>query len=359
MRKRQKVFSLAGIVFLALALGMAMTLVVGPSEAEAAKFNLVIGSWEPPQGSMSQPILDWLKELGEKSGGRVTGKVSFAAMGPPPKYYDLAVKGIAHATLIGVPYTPGRFPMSDVVNLPITGDFSNEVFSKAYWELYKKGYFDKEFKDVKVLWLAGQSPYHLHMIKGQEVKSLADIKGKKIRASGAMHTQIIKALGGISVGLPAPEVPIAMQKGILDGMFAGFSFVKAFRTERMSASVTQVGASSIMFAFVMNKKMYNKMPDDIKAIIDELGPKYSALTGVNLDKDTRDGIKLLNDSGNVIRELSSQDMDEVGKILAPIWENWIAEKEAKGLPGKKIVADYYNILKSMGSKKPFHGYTPQ
>jgi TRAP-type C4-dicarboxylate transport system substrate-binding protein len=357
MRKRQKLFLLAGVMCLVLAVGLVWTL-VGTSKAEAAPIKLVIATWEPPKASMAQPLRDWLKELEERSGGRVTGKISYAAMGPPPKYYDLAVKGIAHATVIGVPYTPGRFPMSDVVNLPITGDFSSEVFSKAYWALQEKGYLDKDFKDVKVLWLTGQCPYSLHMIKGKDVRTLADIKGKKLRASGAIHTRIIKALGGIPVGMPAPEIPIAMQKGTIDGMFMGWSFIKAFRTEKMTASVTLLGASSFMAGMVMNKKKYESMPDDIKKMIDDMGPKYSAQTGRSFDRDAEDGKSLLKGAGGVVRELPAQDMEEIGKRLAPLWTEWIDEMEAKGRPGKAIVADYYKILKSMGSKKPFHGYTP-
>jgi TRAP-type C4-dicarboxylate transport system substrate-binding protein len=358
MRKKHRLISLAGmVVCMVLAIGLVWTL-TGTAKAGAAEFNLVIATWEPPNASMAQPLRDWLKELEERSGGRVTGKISYAAMGPPPNYYDLAVKGITHVSLIGVPYTPGRFPMSDVVQLPITGEISSLVFSKAYWELNKRGFLDEEFKDVKVLWHAGQCPYDLHMIKGKDVKSFSDIKGKKIRASGAMHTQIIEALGGIPVGMAAPETPIAMEKGTIDGMFVGWSFIKAFRTEKLTATVSKIGASSIMFALVMNKKMYEQMPDDIKAILNDMGPKYSAHTGESFMKDEEDGLKLFKEAGGVTIDLPPADMEQIGKILAPMWTNWIAEKEAKGLPGKKVVADYYNILRGMGVKKPFHGYTP-
>ena len=109
---------------------------------------------------------------------------------------------------------------------------------------------------------------------------------------------------------------------------------------------------------VMNKKKYESMPDDIKKMIDDMGPKYSAHTGRSFDKDAEDGMKLLKDAGGIVREFSPQDMKEIGNRLAPLWNQWISEMEAKGLPGKAIVADYYKILKSMGSKKPFHGYTP-
>ncbi|MBW1799299.1 MAG: TRAP transporter substrate-binding protein [Deltaproteobacteria bacterium] len=357
MRKGRKGFKSVCIAGLFVALCMAWGFTVS-SHAEAAPIKLVIATWEPPKATNAQPLRDWLKELGEKSGGRVTGKISYAAMGPPPKYYDLAVKGIAHVTLVGLPYTPGRFPMSEVVNLPITGEMSSEIFAKAFWELYKKGYFDKEFKDVKICSLAGSSPYDLHMSKGQDVLRFSDIKGKKLRASGAIHTRIVKALGGTPLGMPAPEIPIALQKGTIDGAFLGWSFFKAFRTQNVVASVTEIGASSIYFATVMNRKIYNKMPDDIKAIIDELGPKYTAIAGRAFDKDMQDGRDLLKGAGGKVYKLPDADMAEVGKALAPLWKEWIAEKEAKGLPGKQIVADYYNILRGMGMQKPFHGYTP-
>ena len=357
MKKGQKVSQWVWMIGLLVAICMSWSF-MGSFRAEAADFNLVIATWEPPKATNAQPLRDWLKELEEKSGGRVTGKISYAAMGPPPKYYDLAVKGIAHVTLVGIPYTPGRFPMSEVVNLPVTGEMSSEIFAKAFWELYKKGYFDEEFKDVKVCSLAGSSPYDLHMSKGRDVLRFSDIKGKKIRASGAVHTDIVKALGGIPLGMAAPEIPIAMQKGTIDGAFLGWSFLKAFRTEQIVASVTEIGASSIYFATVMNKKVYNDMPGDIKAIIDELGPKYTAISGRAFDKDMQDGRDLLKGAGGKVYKLSDADMEEVGKALAPLWKKWIEEKEVKGLPGKKIVDDYYHILRGMGIQKPFHGYTP-
>ena len=357
MEKKQKLFSFVGIVFLILALGLVWSF-TGAPKAEAAPIKLVIANWEPPQGTGSGPLREWLKELEAKSGGRITGEISYAAMGPPPKYYDLAVKGIAHITLIAPPYTPGRFPMSEVMQLPVTGEMSSETFAKAYWKLFKKGYFDKEFKDVKVLYLGGMCPYDLHMSKGKDIHRFSDIKGKKLRASGAIHTRIIKAFGASPVGMPAPEIPIAMQKGTIDGQFQHLGFVKSFRTEEITRSVTKIGVSSLTFAVVMNRKTYEKIPSDIKTMIDEMGPRYSALFGKAHDKMAEDSVGMLKKAGSVFYELPAADMKEIGEIVAPMWQEWITEKEAKGLPGKKIVADLYKTFKGLGVQNPFHGYRP-
>lgn len=357
MEKKQKLLTLAGMVCLVVTLSLVWSFAKAP-QAKAAQIKLVIAEWEPAQARVSAHLKEWIKELEEKSGGKVTGKISFGAMGPPPKYYDLAMKGIAHVSFVAPPYTPGKFPMSEVMQLPLTGEVSCETFSKAYWELYKKGYFDKEFKDVKVLYLGGLCPYDLHMTKGNDVRKLSDIKGKKIRASGAMHTKFIKAFGGSPVGMPAPEIPIAMQKGTIDGQFQFQDFITAFRTDQVTSSITKIGVSSLTFATVMNKKMWEKMPPDIKAIVDEISPKYCAFLGRLHDDEAKIALNMLKKAGAQMIELPPPDMKKIGRIVAPMWEEWIAEKEAKGLPGKKIVVDLYSILKGMGVKNPFHGYTP-
>lgn len=106
----------------------------------------------------------------------------------PPEHYDLAVTGVAHLSHVGLPYTPGRFPMAEVIELPIAKSVES-IYSQAYWELYKKGYFDNDFKEVKVLWLAVVGPYDYQMAE-KPVLTFDDMKGLKMRASGKAHTEV-------------------------------------------------------------------------------------------------------------------------------------------------------------------------
>ena len=355
MKRRDRFIPLSGFLFLVLLLSLIWFLPCA-SKAEAAAQKLVIATWEPPQGTGSPVLRDWLKEIEAKSGGRIVGDISYGAMGPPPKYYDLAVGGIAHITFIAQAYTPGKFPVSDVMQLPVTGEMSAEVFSKGCWELFKKGYFDAEFKDVKVLYAGGMSPYDLHMVKGKDVRRFADMKGKKIRASGALHTKIIKLFDAVPVGMAAPEIPISMQKGVIDGQFNHLGFVKSFRSEEFTASITRIGVSSLTFVLVMNKKIYEGLPPEVKKLIEEIAPKYSALLGKAHDNMAADSAEMLKKAGAVFHNLPAEDMNEIGRIVSPLWNEWITEVEAKGVPGKKIVSDYYDIYKGLGVRNPFHGY---
>jgi TRAP-type C4-dicarboxylate transport system substrate-binding protein len=335
---------------------VALLLVPMPTWAKATE--LVIASWESPEGTGMPPLRAWLQELTDKTGGKVTGKIAYGSvMGKPPEHYDLAATGVADVSYVGLPYTPGRFPMAEIIQLPVTGEASNETMAKAFWKLYEKGYFDKDFRDVKLLWVSTTSPYDYQMGK-TTVRTFADMKGKKIRASGAVHTEIVKALGSTPVGMPAPEIYVSLEKGVIDGSFTPWSFIKAFRTEPVTKSVTEVGCAGLNFAIVMNKKVYDRLPADIKAIIDDISPKYTVITGKAHDVYAEEAKNLIKKAGGKIYQLSAADTDKVGKAVAPIWSKWIADGEAKGLPRKQLVADFYQILKGMGVAKPFHGYVP-
>lgn len=330
-----------------------------PAPPAPEVIKLVVATWESPEGTNAQTLRDWLKEVGDKSGGKVTAEIAWGGvMGKAPEHYDLAVNGVADMTFVAIAFTPGRFPMAEVIQLPVTDEASNEMMAKAFWELYKQGYFDEELKDVKLLWVGTTGIYDYQMGKA-EVLTFNNMKGKKIRASGAVHTEIVKALGSVPVGMAAPEIYSALQTGVIDGSFTPWNFIKSFRTETVTTSVTEVGVGSFNVAFVMNKATYNKLPADIQAYIDEIAPKYNGITGRRHTQFDEESKILLEDAGGEIYHLSTADMEKVGEAVAPLWEKWIAEGDSMGLPRKKLVDDFYHILRGMGVQKPFHGYTPQ
>ncbi len=236
-----------GLIIMVLALLLATVPACQPA---AGKIGLIAATWEGTEGSTIPPLKAWIEELGSKSGGQVQVEIAYGSvMGPPPKHYDLAVTGEADISHVGLPYTPGRFPMVEVIEMPIT-KISELTLAKAYWELYQKGYFDNDFKDVKVLYLSVVGPYDYQMGK-KAVLTFEDMKGMKMRASGKNHTAIVKALGSVPQGMPAPEIYGSLEKGVIDGSFTPWSFMKAFRTEAVTKHVTEVGAGGFGHAYIM------------------------------------------------------------------------------------------------------------
>ena len=342
---------------IALALILAMTLMsTSITKAATPAIKLRVASWEGPEGSAIIGFLKgWGEEIQKRTKGQVTLEIAYGGvMAPAPEHYDLAVKGLADISHVGLPYTPGRFPMAEVIEMPITRT-SEATYSKALWELYKKGYFNADFKDVKILYLAAVGPYDYHMGK-KPIRTLADVKDLKIRASGKVHTDIVKALGSVPVGMPAPELYSALEKGVIDGAFAPWSYMKTFRTDPVTKYVNEVGVGGFGQALVMCKTSYEKLPPDIRKIVDEIGEKGAMVAGETFAACADEARKVLF-KGEII-PFPVADVPKVDAALAPIWKKWIDEGEAKGLPRKKMVDDLFKVLKNLGVAKPLYGYTP-
>lgn len=352
--ERKKLLTMFGSILLAIVLA-AIALVGGcaaptstPTPPPATEpIRLVFATWEGPESNTSLLFKGWAEELAEKTDGRVTIEFAFGSvMGPPPEHYDLAASGVADITMVGLSYTPGVFTMAEIWQMPIAG-VPNGPGNAAFYELFQKGYFDNDFRAVKPLFVAVDGPGHYFMGE-KPVLTFADMKDKKIRASGKIHTEVVQSLGSVPVGMAAPEIFGTLEKGTIDGAFTQYGFVNAFRTETVMKSVTELGLSGMSFLYCMNKDTWNSLPSDIKAIIDDMSPEYSKLSGVLADEWKEKGKKLLTDEGAKINNLSPEEMSKVLSAVEPLWEAWLAEGDAKGLERREMCQELNDILKGKG-----------
>lgn len=310
--------------------------------------------WEGTEGASAEPLRQLCQELEDKSNGRITSEIAWGAvMGPPPEHYDLAASGVADVAFVMAAYTPGRFPMSEVADLPFS-NFTQEQLAMAFAELYNRGYFDQDFADTHVLHFSAVGPYQLHMKEGKAIRSYNDIKNKKLRASGGVHTNIVQSIGGVPVGMPAPEVFTSLQKGVIDGAFVPWDFIASFRTETVVESVTETNFGGGMHLLAMNLDVYNNLPADLRTIVDEVSQKYNAISAAGHDELTLVAQQLLKDEGGEVYQLSDADMQQISEGLTPIWEEWIGGDATKA----KMVADMGEILEGLGVTDPILGYTP-
>jgi TRAP-type C4-dicarboxylate transport system substrate-binding protein len=292
------------------------------------------------------------KELEERSGGRYKVNISYGSvMAKPPEHFDLALTGVAEMAFVGLPWNPGRFRMSELFGLPIR-NASAEQASKALWEMYKRGYMDKEFADVKVVFLL-TTPAYEYLWAKEPVTSLAGFKGKKIRAPGGPWSGVAKALGGVPVSAPVGEIYGMMEKGIVDGANFPWSGIRSYKLAEVTKYATKVSMLYFAFGVIMNKDVWEGLPKDVQAIIDEVGAKYSAMGGRGHDEWNKYGLEDLAKVGVVPTPLPPAEMQKIEKLLAPLWDKWIADNEAKGLPAKKAVDDLYSILTGLGVEDPF------
>ena len=154
--------------------------------------------------------------------------------------------------------------------------------------------------------------------------------------------------------MPAPDVFTSLQKGVIDGAYVPWDFIQSFRTETVVHSVSETNFGGGMHLLVMNPDVYNNMPADLRAVIDEVSPKYTPIFGAAHDKLVAEAKDLLAGEGGVTYQFSASDVEKFRTAMAPIWENWIGDNATK----KQMVSDLADILKGMGDSDPIMGYTP-
>jgi TRAP-type transport system periplasmic protein len=343
------------IFFASLALLMTFTI---SQPAYSSPTQITIATFEGPD--QATPVLKkWAQELEKVSDGAIQTKINVGAtMAKPPEHYDLVVNGIADVTYSGLLFVPGRFPMAEVFEYPVNAlTLTDQDMSAGMVHLYKKGYFDQDFKDVKVLLFHNTGPFQLQTTRSP-LRAFSDFPGKKIRAAGRTHTQIISAMGLVPTSASGGELTIALEKGIMDGSFMPYSAMYDWKCENLIKHVTETGICTTGFVLAMNKNTYSKLPDKVKSWIDEALPRYTREVGLEAEKRDEKAKEMLLKAGGQTYRLSEADVSALEKKLSPIWAGWIAEGEKKGMQRQNMLKDLAAYLGGLGVKAPFFGYVP-
>jgi len=323
------------------------------SAAAAQDVTLRLHQFLPPPAPVPSMILKpWAEGVAEASDGRI--KVEhFDAMalgGRPPELMDQARDGVVDISMTVVGYTPGRFPRTEVFELPFM--MTNPVATaSAYWEMVETDFQNNEYKDVKVLGAWVHGPGVIHTKDG--VASLEDMKGKTLRGPTRIINDLLSELGAEPVGMPLPAIPEALSKGVVNGTVIPWEVTPAIRLTELVGKHTEFTGDEALYTaaivLVMNKAKYEAMPDDLKAILDaESGAKLSAFaTQVMWDMDTPTR-EIAVKAGNEIVQL---DADEVARWKAasqPVVDRWIADMDGKGIDGAALIEQAKALIAKHG-----------
>jgi len=324
MIKRNKMLSLLG--------GAAVAAMVA-SGAMAQDVTLKLHQFLPAQANVPKLVLDvWADKVEAASDGRI--KVDrFPSMqlgGKPPELMDQAIDGVADVVWTVVGYTPGRFPTTEVFELPFMVEDARAA-SCAYWKMFEEHMADGEFKDVKILgtWVHGPGMFHT----ADPVETPADLQGMKIRGGSRLVNKLLELTGATPVGMPVPAVPEGLSKGVIDGTTIPWEVTAALKVPELVENHTEFeGAAlyTLTFVLAMNKGKYDSLPDDLKAVVDaNSGLEFSIFAGGTQADADGPARELAVDNGNNIVTVS--DTAAWQEAVQPIYAEWIADLNGKGI----------------------------
>ncbi|MGH1368894.1 MAG: TRAP transporter substrate-binding protein [Maritimibacter sp.] len=334
---RRTLFSLALGSVLAVS-GLAMT----AGTAAAQDVTLKLHQFLPPVATVPKHILvPWAERVEANAGGalKIEHYDAMALGGTPPELMDQAIDGVADIIMTVVGYTPGRFPRTEVFELPfmMTDPIATAL---AYQQMIDDELQDSEYADVKVLgaWVHGPGVVHT----AEPVTKLEDMEGLKLRGPTRVINDMLKELGAQPVGMPLPAIPEALSKGVVDGTVIPWEVTPAIRLTELVGNHAEFGGDEALYTatiiMVMNKDKYESLPDDIRAAIDkESGAALSAFAAQVMYDYDAPGRAIAVDNGKAITTLDEAEVARWKAAAQPVIARWIEEMNAKDIDGQALI----------------------
>ena len=313
---------------------------------------LRFSNWLPPTHHVvTEMVTPWAEAVEEATEGRVSVEI-VSALGDPPSHYDLVVNGVADLAFGVHGYTPERFKLTEIGELPFTSN-NAIVNSLAYWRTYEEFMMDAgEHDDVVLLGLWTNGPYQL-FTNDTILTSVDAVDGKRIRVPGAVVEQITRALDMTPISSPLTEAYEQVARGVIDGMFQQLETVVAFNmTEHMPmGSIVPGGFAHSSQFMVMNRNAFDGLSDADQAAIMDLSGEAMALRFAEVwQAYEEDAIASIEDEGATMHEVDGDVLDELRDLLAFVTEDWIEAAEQRGVDGSAALDFYHEQLTAVAEE---------
>jgi TRAP-type C4-dicarboxylate transport system substrate-binding protein len=176
----------------------------------------------------------------------------------------------------------------------------------------------------------------------------------RIRGGSRIINNMLTKLGATPVGMPVPAVAEALSKGVIDGTTIPWEVAPSLRVHELVKHHTTFagdkGLYTQTFAFSMNRASYDRLPADLKKVIDDnAGIEAAALFGRAMDEGDRVGREVAVKAGNSIIELDAAETQRWRRTASVVEDDWVAEVGKKGLDGKRLAREARALIAKYGA----------
>lgn len=328
--------------FPALCAFLSAFLLAGCGKEENPKtIRLSYSVFFPPGHTQTVLAQDWADAIEERSGGRV--KITLFPGGVLTKAsqcYAGVMDGISDLGMSCFAYTRGRFPLLEMLDLPVGYRDGLEATLIAN-ELVSK-YAPRELDGVHLLYLHAHGPAVLATKK--KIENSRDLSKLKVRATG-LSAKIVECLGAVPVGMSQAQTYEALQKGIVGATFCPAETLKGWNQAEVIGHVAKTAATGYTTAMfvVMNKDAWQSLPPDIKTVFSETSKEWIPKHGEGWNRSDEESYRLLQSLGKDVYELDGEETLLWQRKISPLLENQARALEEKGLPGRAFLEDLTSL----------------
>jgi TRAP-type transport system periplasmic protein len=316
--------------------------------ADAPQFTLKLHHAFSSVSSVHERFLaPWARQVQDQSGGRIRIDI-FPGMqlgGAPAALFDQARDGLAEIVWAAPRQTPGRFPKIELFELPFVPSRRALVNSKAIQDYAQDNLID-EFREVHPICFSCSDRGVVHT--NRPIHTVEDIGGLRLHVQTRFAADALRALGALPVPMPSEELPMAITQHVVDGCVDPWDMVPALRLGDLLKVHTEFAESSLStttFVLAMNKAAYDRLPRDLKAVIDDNSGQLGAgMAGTMWDLKAAAVADLVSQRGDPIVTLLPEAVAHWRKATAPVIEVWLKDMKEHKVDGGKLLAGAQALL---------------
>jgi TRAP-type transport system periplasmic protein len=292
-------------------------------------------------------LLPWARKVEAEANGRLHIDIfpSMELGGAPAQLFDQARDGDADIVWTAPGLTPGRFPKIETFELPFLPSRRALVSSRALQD-FAAVYLKDEFAEIHPLCFSCADRGVLHAFS--PIRSIEDVKDLKLHVQTRLAGEAMRVLGARPVPMPSEELPAALAERVIDGCVDPWHMVPPFRLNDVLKTHTEfadLSPSSRTYVLAMNKPAYERLPREIKTVLDNNSDVPAAgMAGTMWDLQAHAVAENVAESGDVIVTLLPQAVAHWRRATEPVVAAWLKDMRDASADGGKMIATAHALL---------------
>lgn len=329
--------------FFLSAIGAALLAGAAATGAAAETVTLRYSKWLPDGYFLQRDLIfPWLEDIERVTEGRVKIEITPKGVGTVAGQYDVVADGLADMTFLVTGYTPGRFPLTEGMELPFLGDDPLKR-CPAVWNAYEKYLAPAgTFNEVQILGVFATNAAHFTMTR-KIIENIDDFNGLKVRSPAPTTTQGLELLGATAISKPSSEIYELASGGVIDGAVFPLDPIPGFNLHGVLKKITYIpgGFGSTVVALPVNKAAWAKISEkDQQAILEISGLALAERAAKVIEAEQVKARKIIEDAGGEIVVASEKLAADIRQRVEPLRADWIQKAKESGLSNpEEMLAD--------------------
>lgn len=312
------------------------------------KFTFIVSSFAGDGDTAAQFMSAACDRISERTGGNISfTKYLNGELGTPTDILEMVRAGTVDIAQLSASFASDTdYPVSKLVTMPF---YVADTYTSTdiLYALKDAGLLNEYEGDTHLLYINGIDGDYLISTKAK-VASVADLKGKLVRAQGGGVDTMI-ALGASPTTIASSELYSSLERGVIDGAITGSTNIYNTKLYETCSYLLDYPLSNGSQYVVMNAAKWQALPDDYKAIIaEEMEAAKEAHVKWMYDECHKD-IALMGDAGVTITEMTDENLKEFQEISVPVIEAYREWLGGQGYDAEEVFRIAEEIIAAAGN----------